>query len=71
MITKVGYAAGEIWHLLNSENGQAVTKIKNALKADYPDLVTSLALGWLLRENKIDIVEEVVKGKTSTKVILK
>ena len=71
MHTQVGYAAGEIWHLLNRESGISVSKVKSALKKNYSDMISMMALGWLLRENKIYFTEE-VKGKTvSYKVNLK
>jgi hypothetical protein len=50
---KVGFAAGEVWNYL-SENGESSPiKIKANLGVSYTMLY--LALGWLLREDKIII----------------
>lgn len=53
---KAGGIAGEIWNALNGTNGLTAKELKKAakLKADK-DLF--LALGWLLREDKVAVSE--------------
>ena len=53
---QVGEMAGKIWHLLNDEGPQTLPQIKKKLKGGGELL--SLALGWLAREEKVDITEE-------------
>lgn len=52
----VGILAGQIWHYLNSNGKTSVVKLKSELlsTATY----THLALGWLLREGKIEFLTE-------------
>ena len=62
MTETVGTLAGAVWTALN-ENGALATKdVKKAagLKSDK-DLY--LAMGWLLREDKLNVAED---GKTIT-----
>lgn len=52
----VGTVAGKIWHYLH-ENGESdILKIKLNLKINNTQLF--LALGWLSRENKININQD-------------
>jgi hypothetical protein len=53
---QVGEAAGEVWHLLNNEGPQTFAQLKKKLKQTEGRL--NLALGWLAREDKIQIIEE-------------
>ena len=53
---KVGELAGKIWVALN-ENGKLTGKeLKKYIKV-RADKELSLGLGWLLREDKIDVIE--------------
>ena len=56
MVSKAGELAGKIWTALN-ENGQMTGKdLKKAIKAKAEKDVF-LGLGWLLREDKVEITE--------------
>ena len=57
MIEMIGTAAGSVWAALN-ENGAMNTKdLKKAAKIKT-DKELYLAMGWLLREDKLNVVEE-------------
>lgn len=62
---KVGEAAGKVWHALSSEGPQTVSQLKTKLNGSSE--VVNFALGWLAREDKIEIMQE----KKSFKVKLK
>jgi DNA-binding HxlR family transcriptional regulator len=53
---QVGETAGRIWHLLNDEGPQTFSQLKKKLGGS-PELL-SFALGWLAREDKVDIMQE-------------
>ena len=56
MTTVVGTSAGAVWTALN-ENGALNTKdLKKAAKVKT-DKDLYLALGWLLREDKVEVTE--------------
>jgi hypothetical protein len=61
----VGETAGRIWHLLNDEGPQTIAQLKKKLNGSGE--VLSFALGWLAREDKVDITQE----KKTVKVALK
>jgi hypothetical protein len=65
MNTDIGELSGVIWRLLDEKGTQTVTKIKNATNEN--DFNVAAALGWLAREEKI----EIVKSGRSIKVSLK
>ena len=52
----VGEIAGKVWHLLNTEGPQTMAQIKKKLKGTNELL--NFAVGWLAREDKVDIIEE-------------
>lgn len=57
MNEKIGILAGAVWSALN-ENGAMVAKdLKKAAKIKC-DKDLYLAMGWLLREDKINVTEE-------------
>jgi len=57
MITNVGSLAGAVWTALNENGEMAVKDLKKAAKIkNEKDLF--LALGWLLREDKVEMAEE-------------
>jgi predicted ArsR family transcriptional regulator len=62
---QVGETAGRIWHLLNDEGPQTFPQLKK--KLDVSGELLSFALGWLAREDKVDITQE----KKTIKVALK
>jgi hypothetical protein len=51
--SKIGVAAGEIWRYLSENVETTPIKIKASLGMSSTTLY--LALGWLLREDKVDI----------------
>lgn len=51
----IGKIAGEIWQYLNEHGEVTVSEVKFAL--GYSNSLVFLALGWLSRENKINLVE--------------
>jgi hypothetical protein len=65
MIEHVGDTAGRIWHLLNDHGPQTLAQLKKRLNGSGE--LVGFALGWLAREDKVDISQE----KKSFKVILK
>ncbi len=52
-ITRVGETAGVVWRTLDSAGPMSMAKLVKA--AGEPRDVVMLALGWLAREDKIDI----------------
>lgn len=61
----IGQSAGQIWTYLSDNKGQAtMTKIKKDL--DLKGNFAELGLGWLARENKVQLA----KSGNSIKVIL-
>jgi len=53
---QVGETAGKIWHLLNDEGPQTIPQLKKKLNGSGE--IVSFALGWLAREDKVDIKQE-------------
>ena len=53
---QVGETAGRIWHVLNEEGAQTVPQLKKKLNGSGELL--NFALGWLAREDKVDITKE-------------
>jgi hypothetical protein len=62
---QVGITAGKVWHLLNDSGPLTVAQLKKKLSGEGE--ILSFSLGWLAREDKIDISQE----KKSIKVALK
>lgn len=50
---EIGEAAGNIWHTLDEEGPLRLTALKKQIEASDP--VLYMALGWLAREDKIQI----------------
>lgn len=50
---QVGVTAGKIWHLLNDLGPQTVAQLKKRLNGSGE--LVGFALGWLAREDKINI----------------
>ena len=55
-VERIGSTAGDIWHFLNNNGPQSMTKVINAV--DAPRETVLQALGWLAREGKIDIGDD-------------
>jgi len=65
MKDQVGETAGKIWHMLSDLGPQTLAQLKK--KVNGSGELVDFALGWLAREDKIDITLE----KKSFKVTLK
>ena len=63
--TAVGETAGKVWQTLSSEGPLTVAQLKKKLNGTGE--LVHLALGWLAREDKIDILQE----KKTVRVSLK
>lgn len=53
---KAGETAGKIWNVLNEQGSQTQKSIKKLAKISEKDFF--LGLGWLLREDKLEIAEK-------------
>ena len=62
---KVGTTAGKIWHILSDFGPQTMAQLKKKLNGSGE--LVGFALGWLAREDKVDISQD----KKSFKVTLK
>lgn len=49
----IGINAGIIWNLLNNNQKWSIEQLQNASKLSEKEIYT--AIGWLARENKIEI----------------
>lgn len=52
----IGETAGQVWHLLETEGPQTLPQLKKKLDGTAPFL--DFAVGWLVRESRIDITVE-------------
>ncbi len=52
----IGNTAGQIWEHLHAHGATSALRLKSALSIS--NSIMFLALGWLAREDKIDLVEE-------------
>ncbi len=53
---EVGEAAGKVWSLLNSHGPHTLAQLKK--KLDVSSELLSFAVGWLAREDKVNITQE-------------
>jgi len=53
---QVGETAGRIWEMLNESGPQTLAQIKKGL--DGTGELAGFALGWLAREDKVDISQD-------------
>ena len=53
---KAGMIAGEIWNALNGTEGMTMKQLKKATKLKEKEIY--LGLGWLLREDKLEVNEK-------------
>ena len=65
MIEEIGAAAGAIWHALDANGEMTLAKLKKEAAADVS--LFDWAIGWLAREDKI----ELMRDKRSIRVWLK
>ncbi len=56
----IGFTAGKVWHVLHDQGRMSVRKVIESVDAPR-DLVLQ-AIGWLAREDKIEI-EETSRGR--------
>ena len=61
----IGETAGKIWNLINDNGEVSISKLSSEI--NKPNSVVYMGLGWLAREDKINIV----KSKKGTKISLK
>jgi Winged helix-turn-helix domain (DUF2582) len=54
--TQVGETAGKVWHALSSAGPQTLAQLKK--KVNGSGELLSFGLGWLAREDKIEIIPE-------------
>ncbi len=62
---QVGETAGKVWHALSSVGPQTLAQLKK--RVDGSSELLSFALGWLAREDKI----EIIPNKRSFRIQLK
>ena len=53
---QIGVTAGQVWHALAENGGMSLAKL--AKQIDAPRDLVMQAVGWLARENKVQIVEQ-------------
>jgi hypothetical protein len=53
---KIGELAGRIWRTLDEEGELRIATLKKQVAA--PDALVSMALGWLAREDKIEVTPD-------------
>jgi hypothetical protein len=61
----IGITAGEIWKYLSEKGTSTIMEIKSNLGVS--NTLLHLALGWLVRENKIELAESGHTYKVSLK----
>ena len=66
MIVKTGLIAGAIWNALNEQGAMTLKELKKATKARRESDVC-LGLGWLMREDKLDVSSDEEEPKFSLK----
>ncbi len=55
-LSEVGDTAGKVWHILDQKGSLTIAKLVKEI--DAPRNVIMQALGWLAREDKIEIEED-------------
>jgi hypothetical protein len=56
IIAEIGEAAGEVWRLLDSSGPLTLAQVKK--KLSRPSELLNFAVGWLAREDKLEITYE-------------
>jgi hypothetical protein len=54
--SQVGETAGKVWELLSSEGPQTLAQLKKKVKGSGE--VLGFAIGWLAREDQVEITAE-------------
>lgn len=69
---EVGLKAGDVFHFLQENGEVTIKKLKDGVKSEnggsVEDLYTTLAIGWLLREDKLQ-VKVTPRGKSYSCVV--
>ena len=65
MKDQIGVNAGRVWNYLTDNGPTTIIKLKSVLEVSNGQL--HLALGWLSREDKIDMIEHGHTYKVSQK----
>jgi hypothetical protein len=65
LIQKVGETAGVVWHALEKSGPLKLSALKKQAKAT--ETVLHMALGWLAREDKIEMTTEGKSYRVSLK----
>ena len=60
-VDRIGETAGLVWHYLNEHGATSLTAIAERVKV--PRDLAMLAVGWLAREEKVEVSES---GRTKT-----
>lgn len=53
VIQRIGETAGRIWHTLDEEGELRISTLKR--QVDAPEPIVYMALGWLAREDKLEV----------------
>ena len=56
MIQKIGETPGRIWQVLDETGALRLSALKK--RVDVPQAILYMALGWLAREDKLEIVAD-------------
>lgn len=56
METKIGEAAGTVWRYLDAHGSTTLSGLRQG--TELPDRLLHMALGWLAREGKLELVED-------------
>ena len=59
-IDQIGETAGVVWHILDENGPMSLAKLAKSM--DVPRDVVMQAIGWLAREEKVEI-EEASRGR--------
>ena len=62
-LEQIGHTAGLVWHTLDTHGPQSLTKLAKTI--DAPRDVVMQAVGWLAREEKLDI-QETKRGRIAS-----
>jgi winged helix-turn-helix protein DUF2582 len=54
--SEVGDTAGKVWHVLNDAGPHTLSQLKKVLSGKNGKV--EMALGWLAREDKIEILQD-------------
>lgn len=64
-VQSIGQTAGEVWHFLHSKGNLSLSAVESEVHAPKP--MVHMAIGWLAREGKLDLIQE----KRTIKIWLK